>query len=122
MELKRCLCRGKRFSFSGINNMKENEKASCENKEIDLRRRAKRLKLKHLGDYKKGYNRDRFIKDLVKYFEGEVDFDLDKISKELEKPGKLSRLVDKAKEKNTHPVTEFVEELFKDLTSQDQTK
>lgn len=98
--------------------MKKNEKASCENKEINLRRQAKRLKLKHLGDYKKGYNRDRFIKDLVKYFEGEVDFNLDKISKELKKSGKLSCLISKAKEKNTHPVAEFVEELFEDVVSQ----
>ena len=102
--------------------MKENEKASFENKEIDFWRQTKRLKLKHFGDYKKGYNGGRFLEDLVKYFEGEVDFNLDKISKELEKPGKLSCLIDKAKEKNTHPVTEFVEELFKDLTSQDKNK
>lgn len=99
--------------------MKENEKAPCDNKEMDFRRQAKQLKLKHLGDYKKGYNSGRFLEDLVKYFEGEVDFNLDEIRKELEKPGKLSRLIGKAKEKNTHPVTEFVEELFKDLTSQD---
>ncbi|MCK4520128.1 MAG: hypothetical protein KAT96_03100 [Candidatus Omnitrophica bacterium] len=97
--------------------MEEDKKASYDNKEIGLQRQAKKLKLKHLGDYKKNYNSDRFIEDLVKYFEGEVDFNLDKIRKTIEKPLKLPCLIAKAKEKGTHPVAEFLEELFKGLST-----
>ena len=96
--------------------MKDNEKASSDdNKEIRLQRQAKRFKLSQLGEYRTGYTSDDFLIDLVKYFDQEVDFNLDKIRKEIEKPHKLSGLIAKAEEKNTHPVAEFVEELFRDL-------
>jgi len=96
--------------------MDDNKKASSSgNGEIRLQRQAKSLKLSQLGNYKAGYTSDDFLVDLVKYFDQEVDFNLGKIRKEIEQPQKLARLIIKAKEKNTHPAAEFVEELFKDL-------
>ena len=98
--------------------MEDKKKASrSDNKEIRLQRQAKSFKLSQLGNYKTGYTGDDFLVDLVKYFDQEVDFNLDKIRKEIEQPQRLARLIAKAKEKNTHPVVEFVEELFKDLAS-----
>ncbi len=96
--------------------MEDDKKASSDDdKEIRLQRQAKSFKLSQLGDYKTGYTSDGFLVDLVKYFDQEVDFSLDKIRKEIEQPQKLASLITKAKEKNTHPVVEFVEELFRDL-------
>ena len=98
--------------------MEDNKKASnSENGEIRLQRQAKSFKVNQLGDYKTGYTHNDFLVDLAKYFDQEVDFNLDKIRKEIEQPQKLARLITKAKEKNTHPVAEFVEELFKDLAT-----
>lgn len=98
--------------------MKEKKKSSYDNEEISFQRQEKEEKIKHLGDYKEGYDSNQFIEDLIKYFEGEVDFNLDKVRKTIEKPLKLPCLIAKAKEKGTHPVTEFLEEIFKDLTAQ----
>jgi len=96
--------------------MEDDKKASSDDdREIRLQRQAKSFKLSRLGDYRTGYTSDDFIVDLVKYFDQEVDFNLDKIRKEIEQPQKLAGLITKAKEKNTHPVVEFVEELFRDL-------
>lgn len=98
--------------------MEDNNKASRgDNEEIRRQHQAKSFKLSQLGDYKTGYTSDDFLVDLVKYFDQEVDFNLDKIRKEIEQPQKLAGLIAKAKEKKTHPVVEFVEELFKDLAS-----
>jgi hypothetical protein len=85
--------------------------------EIKLQRKAQALKIKQLRDYKSGYDIECFLTDLVKYFDGKVDFNLERIRQEMGKPEKLACLIAKAKEKNTHPVTEFVEELFKDLAA-----
>ena len=98
--------------------MEDDSKSSgSDDREMRFQRQAKSFKLGQLGDYKDGYTSDDFLVDLAKYFDLEVDFDLDKIRKEIEQPQKLSCLIAKAKEKNTHPVAEFVEELFKDLAS-----
>ena len=98
--------------------MEDDKKASSgDGKEIRLQRQAKSFKLSQLGDYKTKYTSDDFLVDLVKYFDQEVDFDLDKIRKEIEQPQKLASLIARAKEKNTHPVVEFLEDLFKDLAS-----
>ena len=88
-----------------------------EEKDIDKCRKAKKDKISQLGDYKHDYNVDKFILDLKSYFNNEVDFNLKKIRQEIEAPGKLEQLIQKAKSKDTHPVTEFVQELFKDLGS-----
>jgi len=98
--------------------MEEDNKAfGDDNEEIRLQYQAKIFKLSQLSDYKTGYTSDDFFVDLDKYFDQEVDFNLDKIRKEIELPQRLTGLIVKAKEKNTHPVTEFVEELFKDLAT-----
>lgn len=95
----------------------ENSGSNDSNREISFQRKAKAVKLRQLGDYDSGYTVDNFLGDLVKYFDGEVDFNLDKIRKTVEQPQRLAELIAKAKRKNTHPVAEFVEELFKDLAS-----
>ncbi len=98
--------------------MKNNKKVfKGDTQDIWLKQQAKSFKLSQLGNYKTGYTSDEFIVDLIKYFDQEVDFNLDKVRKEIEHPQKLDWLITKAKEKNTHPVVEFVEELFKDLAS-----
>lgn len=98
--------------------MEDNKKASDDgNKGIRFQRQAKSFKVSQLGDYRAGYTKDDFLFDLVQYFDHEVDFNLDKIRKEIKQPQKLAYLIAKAKEKNTHPVTEFVGELFKDLAT-----
>jgi len=98
--------------------MEDDKKASSgDDKETRLQRQTKSFKLSQLGDYKTKYTSDDFLVDLVKYFDQEVDFNLDKIRKEIEQPQKLAGLIAKAKEKNTHPVAEFLEDLFKDLAS-----
>ena len=88
-----------------------------EEKDIESYRKAKKDKIARLSDYKSGYDVDKFILDLELYFNNEVDFNLKKIRQTLEAPGKLDQLIEKAKSKETHPVTEFIQELFKDLGS-----
>ena len=98
--------------------MEDNRKGfGGDDKKIRFQRQSKSFKLSQLGSYKTGYTSDDFLIDLAKYFDQEVDFNLDKIRKEIEQPQKLAGLIVKAKEKNTHPVAEFVEELFKGLTA-----
>ncbi len=80
-----------------------------------LFQRAKQEKVGRLSDYKENYDSQTFIKDLTSYFDNEVDFNLEKIHQEIEKPGRLSGLIKKAKQKNTHPVAEFIQDLFQDL-------
>jgi len=70
-----------------------------------------------LSDFKDNYTVEKFLVDLEVYFEGEIDFNLEKIQETIEAPGKLDKLIKKANDKNTHPVTEFIQELFKELAS-----
>jgi len=87
------------------------------NEGVKVYRKEKELKLSRLKDYKVNYTSDNFIDDLVKYFDQEVDFNLDKIRNEIKKPQRLNYFIAMAKEKNTHPIIEFLEDLFKDLTA-----
>ena len=96
---------------------KNNNFSEDKNWEVEFYRQAKKKKIPELNDYRDNYTSSNFMSDLVKYFDKEVDFNLVQIQQVIEKPGKLSYLIEKAKEKNTHPVTEFVQELFKDLSS-----
>ncbi len=82
---------------------------------LKFHRGAKQDKMKRLSNYLNDYTTDAFIKDLFLYFDNEIDFNLEKIRKAIDKPGKLEQLKIRAKENNTHPVTEFVQELFKEL-------
>lgn len=69
-----------------------------------------------LHDYRKDYTVEEFISDLDVYFEKEVDFDYDKVRQEVSLEGKLEELVEKAKHKDTHPVSEFVCDMVKKST------
>lgn len=96
--------------------MDKKEKSSKkENKNVEFYRRIKKDKLSGLSSFGDCYNSDEFIADLVNYFGRDIDFDLSKIRQFVEKSGKLEQLITRAKEKNTHPVTEFVQELFRGL-------
>ena len=82
--------------------MEDNRKGfGGDDKKIRFQRQSKSFKLSQLGSYKTGYTSDDFLIDLAKYFDQEVDFNLDKIRKEIEQPQKLAGLIVKAKEKNT---------------------
>ena len=78
--------------------------------------KRKNKTLLELSGYKKGYNADAFISDLVNYFDNEVDFNLAEIRRIITIPGKLDCLKKEAKANNTHPVTEFVKNLFKEIS------
>ncbi|MBP7088343.1 MAG: hypothetical protein KBB01_03485 [Candidatus Omnitrophica bacterium] len=55
------------------------------------------------------------MSDLISYFEGEVDFDIDNIRKYLKDSAKLDELISLAKTNSTHPVIEFIQKIFKEL-------
>lgn len=84
-------------------------------KEMKQLRKEKSDKLKKLNDFKTEYNVDKLLEDLDIYFEQEVDFNFDKIKEEIQAEDKLKELIDKACQKQTHPVVEFIHETLKDL-------
>ena len=88
-----------------------------EDQELKSYRRKRDEAISKLSDFRDNYTVGIFLVDLEVYFEGEVDFNLEKIQETIETPGKLDQLVKAAKEKNTHPITEFIQEIFKDSTS-----
>lgn len=90
------------------------EDQSLENK-VQQSRCSRDKKIKELSDFEEGYTVSRFLVDLEKYFEGEVDFNLDKIREKAEEEGNLKRCVSRARQNQTHPVVEFIREIFKDL-------
>lgn len=94
---------------------KKEKRSKEENKDVEFYRRIKKDKLSTLSSFSDNYNSDEFIADLENYFGSDVDFNLSKIRQFIERTGKLERLITQAKEKNTHPVTEFVQELFRGL-------
>ena len=87
-------------------------------KEKYQKERQKRLK--SLGGFGGDYTVQQFLIDFAVYFEDNPDIDLDKIQEEVEKPGKLKQLIAQAKENKTHPVSEFVKELFLDISEDQQ--
>lgn len=89
-------------------------------KEIAQSRKERNAKLSKLNCFDKEYNSDKFMADLESYFEGEVDFNLERIKKEIEQEGKLQEIIEKALQKDTHPVVEFVKDLMKDLNQEDK--
>ena len=88
-----------------------------EDRDIETPKQTRNKTVSKLSDFKDNYTVEKFLVDLEVYFEGEIDFNLEKIQEAIEAPGKLGQLIKKAKEKNTHPVTEFIKELFKELAS-----
>ncbi len=55
------------------------------------------------------------MEDLARYFDNEIDFNLERIREIISKDKKLEQLKAKADQKSTHPVIEFTEELFRGL-------
>ena len=84
-------------------------------KSVESWRKDKVLSISQLSDFLNAYDADKFIADLQRYFDDSVDFNLLKIRQTIELPGKLLSLRAKALEKNTHPVTEFLQELFLEI-------
>ena len=66
-----------------------------------------------LCDFREGYTIEKLIKDLAIYFDGEVDFNIDKIKEMLAPEGKLNELVLRAVRNKSHPASELVMEIFK---------
>ena len=95
---------------------KNNNFGKDKDREVKFYRQAKKKKIPELDNYRDNYTCSTFMSDLVKYFDNEVDLNLAKMQQTIEEPGRLSHLIEKANEKNTHPVTEFIQELFKDLS------
>lgn len=86
-------------------------------KNIDNCRKTKKAFLSRLSDYRKDYDSKKFISDLLKYFGDEVDFNLDKVRDSIERPGKLDQLIQRADNHNSHPVVEFIQDIFKESAS-----
>jgi hypothetical protein len=80
--------------------------------DIKEERRRARERRKKLHDYFTGYTVEKFMDDLCAYFDGEIDFNLEKIREAVSAKGKLIELIRKAEQKDTHPVSEFLQELF----------
>ena len=88
------------------------------NREIERCKSERKGSISKLSPFKEGYTVEKLLKDLDIYFEGEVDFDLEKIIAFAQKDGMLDNLIKAAIEKDTHPVCEFIEEIFKDSVSE----
>jgi len=82
---------------------------------IYFQRRVKQGKIARLSAFRQGYSVKLFMADFGIYFDNEIDFNMDKIRQRIQKKGVLEELIRKAIQHNTHPVTEFVQELFREL-------
>jgi hypothetical protein len=78
-----------------------------------IRRRAEIFS--RLSNYRGDYTVEQFMSDFLIYFDDPSDFNLQKIREYVESQGKLPALIDKARKNNTHPVAEFVRDLFREL-------
>lgn len=67
-----------------------------------------------LHDFNDGYTLDMLMEDLDAYFDGEVDFDFEKIKNMVCRNNKLNEIVKRAKLLNTHPVSEIIKEILKE--------
>lgn len=95
--------------------MEDCPKEKSIDKKIEKARNQRKAEIKRLSDFTSSYDADLFLSDLESYFEGEVDFNLDKIKEVVKKPENLEQLVFKARQQKTHPVIEFVREILRDL-------
>ena len=77
-------------------------------------RQKQEAHLKRLSDFSHGYTIDKLIADLVIYFDGEVDFDREKIALALSHSGALEELVTRATKNKTHPVSEVIRDMLRD--------
>ena len=95
--------------------MDKEKSNSNKNKDIETHRRLNRDKIAGLHAFLNDYSIDKFMQDLNNYFDNEVDFNLDKINDMLKDSGQLEKLITRAKQMNSHPVIELVQDIFKDL-------
>jgi len=95
--------------------MKNEDKSQDQELNIESWRRTRKNKIASLKDYQNSYDIDDFMNDFCKYFEEEEGLDLRRIKEFVETPEKLPQLIKRAKKNSTHPVTEFIQELFKTL-------
>ncbi|MBD3264542.1 MAG: hypothetical protein GF375_05535 [Candidatus Omnitrophica bacterium] len=80
---------------------------------LDFKERRKQ-RWAALNDYKESYTPEDFIEDLQVYFENEIDFNLETVRQIISKEGELDKLKNRAEANSSHPVTEFLLEIFKD--------
>lgn len=66
--------------------------------------------------FETNYTIDLFLEDLDLYFEHEVDFNFEKIRQVIQAPGMLEKLVKQAIEEKTHPVSVFLQVIFKETS------
>ncbi len=99
--------------------MQEQPRNQEPEKRVERFREKRKNKIRELNDFDKDYDVDKFISDLEKYFENEVDFNLDKIREEVRKQRNLEKFIHQALQKKTHPVVEFVQGLFKGLQNKE---
>ncbi len=95
--------------------MNKEKNNSNKNKDIETHRRLSRDKIAGLNTFSNDYSIDKFMQDLDNYFDNEVDFNLDKINDMLKDSGQLEKLITKANQNKSHPVIEFVQDIFKEL-------
>lgn len=91
-----------------------NAKSEGQNNESGDPRERRKEQWSKLNDYKKHYTSNEFIEDLQAYFDNGVDFDLETIRRTVSKKGELDKLKKQADVNGSHPVTEFLLEIFKD--------
>ncbi|MFH1504453.1 MAG: hypothetical protein ABIH08_03575 [Candidatus Omnitrophota bacterium] len=68
--------------------MREERKEDAKN--IEFCRKVRKNKLSQLSNYINDYDADKFMMDLVRYFDEEIDFNIEKIRQVVEVPGRLS--------------------------------
>jgi len=81
--------------------------------EKERARKEQEARLKRLNGFDHGYTAEKLLADLVVYFDGEVDFDREKIKEFMETPNVLENLVVLAKKNQTHPVVEFIRDMLR---------
>jgi hypothetical protein len=100
----------------------ENDKSPSSEDDFESFRKQRLRKLSQLSNYHNDYNVNKFMEDLARYFDNEIDFNLAKIRETISKNKKLDQLKAKADLRSTHPVIEFTEELFLDLGTSGKEK
>ena len=77
---------------------------------------------RNLNDFSEEYTIEIFFTDLSRYFVEDIDFNMEKIREYIDSEGRFERLLGKARQHKTHPVTEFVRDLFSELGKSGDTK
>ncbi|MDD4294043.1 MAG: hypothetical protein PHP69_00850 [Candidatus Omnitrophica bacterium] len=91
-----------------------NEKADdfTAESEIKALRDEQLQRIAVLNDYVTGYTKENLYSDLKLYYDEEVEFNFKKFDNFFNDVSFLEKLVNTAKQKNTHPVLEFIQYIF----------